>query len=422
MGKISSANLLCAILSALLLINPAHGPAFGQGQGQSQAGAVPILTNEDQYDPTNATNLARQFETGISLQRNSFNSATSGSGSFAQQMLGNEISLEVLQSLFGQNAGPVSWPPPPRIWTDRWRDTNYSASAFVGPQLPVFRSSVAQGIEYRIKTSFLMFGSTRSTRARPDASRASGDLFAFTGEIRNFVYQQEGRAFPNVQPDYPMVGMCAFQLSLKVSVTGSAALSTPAGGLDGAAGYADGVEHNFFSNFFPLSREYSIEWYLENVCGRGFTRYSRRQVEADFRPIAQSMLFEFGSSCRPPMGREIGQPDGDPSCSGWFADNYGEPGLRYLRESTVPRCVQNNRGEHHCQIRAREGKSCTMYYNAWQNRYSEEPQGLYSNVTEPSYRHCDSAQGLQCGFDWAPWFTIPHVSPVGLLTASCKRK
>ncbi len=353
-------------------------------------------------------------------------------GPVLQQAVGDETTYSDLESLLDDKVRTVSWPPPPRVWVESYIEEYHSQKVFVGPlSVPNITANLTNEFQYRVVTSFLMFGSLRDSKgATPLAKSRDGsttpslnDQFKYMPEMRHFTYASGpfGEAYPNTTADHPMVGMCAFQLTHRIALSEEYGIKIVAVGASDEKAKIRGVNFAFFSNFFPLDRNKSIDWYSTVFCNQGFAKYVKPSIEEDFRRTTQSMVRKQLSSCTPPDTALPVNPKGDDSCALWYSENYSYPYQHRLREDTVPRCMANKFGIYSCKIVAKENKSCPVYYNANDGKFYDTYQGLYSQTQASTGFECDHKAGLSCEIGLKFSLDLGVAGSHGVVSGSCKK-
>lgn len=278
-----------------------------------------------------------------------------------------------------------AWPPFPRTWIERWSsqqvettttalfDTGKIAlalSTLAGPmggaanivlngaQLG-FKYEQSIKYSYNRQTTLMVMTSWRQHRvpSNPDAPVVP------RGILENSVIEQRRdlHNYFKVTPEYPLLGMCKYEMSLAIQRSKTDTLSLVFGSVANGEATLDGMSYTVYSNFFQIEGHVPVEDYLRVRCGENFTEAVRFLVEGEFNKMVTGHFAHYHpkSECRWRPVSASTRRDGDPECMNWF-QNLNEHGLD--KTNTVPRCILGEEGYPVCAIRtAKTGAYCPLY-------------------------------------------------------------
>ncbi|MCJ8278216.1 MAG: hypothetical protein HRT44_00585 [Bdellovibrionales bacterium] len=318
-----------------------------------------------------------------------------------------DVRRHLVRELLGTDENALRWPSYPRVWVEKSLQSLKRSNTSVGFQSLV-GGSVSIDYSYGVKTSVVILGSTRPTEGVVDLgdeeelaeSIAENPLIPNEAEDMGFLRFDNvlRRTYPNPSEDHPMVGFCSYEVSLTIARDLEGKIKFPGFSQTIAFEEAESMSTAFYSNLFQVSSEPSLREYLEVTCNRYFRENVEGKVHKDF----SKMVLEYFAYSHPdnecqPSTNDNSNDLGDFQCIEWH--NQFDRGVRHL---TAPRCRLQRNGIHKCELRAKEGSRCRMYYE--DGEFSPRPRRnrlapvatsrLHRNVT---YGKCD--QGLSCQFD-----------------------
>jgi|GEM_PF-3486755 hypothetical protein len=301
----------------------------------------------------------------------------------------------VLNELLGTNTPQYQWPAFPRTWFQMEKAKTQETTTTFGGHLNLKIASAAGkvGVQYAYgqKISLIVVSSLRKSSAvTEDLSQSPEEDL---NQVTYFDPHTNQRYF-NVNEDYPMVGFCAYEMSLKIGKTKDGSLSFLGVGQTLALNEYQAETIVLYSNFFQIKKDLSVQGHMQENCESNFLQRARPYVEDDFARIVMEYftLYHPNNQCR--LGGPTGE-NGDEDCLTWHQRGF-DP---ITRKTTVPRCEQQSDGVSRCVVRAKKGFSCPLYMDR-HNRFTDVFQP-YQNVTFNDYAHtCD--QGLKCTMDRNP--------------------
>lgn len=322
----------------------------------------------------------------------------------------------------------LAYPPFPRTWIERYSSTTQETttaaffdtgkivsaiSTLTGPlagpvNIALNGAQIGFKREYSIKYSYnrqttLMvmtswrqlkkLGESRGTTTAKDVLESS--VIDQRNDLRNYF---------KVSEEYPLLGMCKFEMSLAIQRSKTDTLSLAFGSRANGENVLDGMSYTVYSNFFQIEPHIPVEDYLHVRCGESFTEAVRFLVESEFNKLVTGYFAHYHpkSECRwkPPTGQVL--QEGDKDCSAWF-DKLNILGLD--KKTTAPRCVLGNEGYPVCVVRSKTNAHCPVYA-ANGNLFTKEPE-RYDRQINPmdsliwfqakKIYECDN--GLECRLD-----------------------
>lgn len=324
----------------------------------------------------------------------------------------------VLRELLGTDGAPLQMPAFPRIWHQIEKGSAHETNTSYGinPTFsikagPISLGNIGAGVKTSINYSYMrrrylvVMTSTRQTNRtgaveQPVAANPLNDL----NEITDFD-PRTNRRFYKVRPNYPMVGFCAYEMTVKMAKSSEGSISFVVGSAADSNSEYQSESMTLYSNFFQIEANVPVNDYLDVKCGGDFLEEASRFVENDFNKIILEYytLYHPSNNCRL---ESSSNPGGDMSCLGWFKENVD----KVTQKMTVPRCEQQVNGSVKCVLKAKKEKSCPMYYGkngSYTTQFSLYKEATLSNFGFP----CDA--GLSCSMDREPSLFWPGA-------ASCK--
>ncbi len=263
-------------------------------------------------------------------------------------------------------------------------DTGKIASAigtFVGPfSFPArvilsgaqlnYSSEYSIRYAYNKETTFMAMTSMRAID--PNATENNTQPMSLSDpRLRSVIEQKKDlRTYFRVSQQFPMVGLCKYEMSLIMEETREHTISFIFGSSSEAKKIVGRMSYTIYSNFFPIESNMPIQEYLRTRCGDSFTEAVRFLAEEDFTKMVTDTFAHYHpqSQCRWSPSTNV-SPQGDQDCLGWFND-LNIAGLD--KSVTVPRCVLGNQGFPVCAVRSKNAAYCPTY--ASQGKiYTKEP-------------------------------------------------
>lgn len=276
----------------------------------------------------------------------------------------------------------LSYPPFPRTWIERWssetKDTSTTAifdTAKVVQAINFFTGGTAglitnglqlgyrheQSIKYSYnkQTTLMVMTSWRQHRStsNPDAPIVPRDIL----ENSVIVQKRDLHNYFKVSDQYPLLGMCKYEMSMTIQRSSSNSLNIVFGSASNGQNVMDGMSYTVYSNFFQIEGHIPVEDYLHVRCGENFTEAVRYLVEEEFNKMVTGFFAHYHpkSECRWKPVSANTPINGDPDCFDWF-DRQNMMGLD--KSITVPRCVLGEEGYPVCAIRTNKaGAHCPLY-------------------------------------------------------------
>lgn len=321
----------------------------------------------------------------------------------------------------------LTYPPFPRTWiehgsfrtvetsTNFFFDTSKIAQAisvFTGPlALPVsvvvnglqagFRTENSIRYTYNTETTFMAMTSMRPIR--PQATQNLNEPFPVDHpEIRPLIDQRRDlRTYFKVSDEYPMIGLCKYEMSMVIVETNQNTLSFVINSNTRSEALGVRKSYTVFSNFFPIEAHIPVQEYLRTRCGEQFSEAVKFLVEEEFNKMVTDTFAHYHPQAQCRWSPETTNLDtrGDSDCQQWF-DRQNFMGLD--KNTTLPRCVLGREGFPVCAFRSKEGAYCPVYAHRGQV-YTREPErwdrqlNPMENVGQVNYRNLYSCDhGLYC--------------------------
>ena len=303
----------------------------------------------------------------------------------------------VLNELLGADGPTYSWPAFPRVWHQIERGRNQEAITSLGGSLPAGVGSatgkIALTYTYGQKTSLVVLSSLRKSQAEQGDQKEVSVEPVDLNQMTTFDGRTNQRYF-NVSEEYPMVGFCTYEMSLKIAKAAHGGIVFLGVGQSLEISDYQAETITMYSNFFQIKGDLSVQDYMKTKCEDHFLLKAKPFVEDDFERI----VVEYYSLYNPKNQCKLGGKSselGDESCMLWHQYSVRPA----TRNSTVPRCEVQPNGQNKCVLKAKKGASCPLYRDR-NMKISDTYQGQRS-VTLTSYAYsCD--EGLACGMDRKP--------------------
>lgn len=327
----------------------------------------------------------------------------------------------VIRELLSADNPLVQMPPFPRVWYQAERGDSQEANTSFGlsPNMGTSLGGISLGgigiggkvsinYTYARRHFLVVMMSTRQANAK--VSKISENPLTDINEITRFDPTTQRRFF-NAKQDFPMVGFCAYEMSLKIARTKEGSIFFP--GFNQTENISDYQAETItlYSNFFQIEPHVPMMDYLNQKCGGVFLNEARPFVENDFNKIVLEYYTNYHpkNNCR--LGGESSEA-GDHTCLGWFKTNTDQ----ITQKIAIPRCVQQSDGTARCVLRAKAGSSCPMYLNSDGKITEEFSRYREATLTGAYSRSCDS--NLKCTMERQPFMIGPVVLWPG--TARCR--
>lgn len=320
------------------------------------------------------------------------------------------------------------YPPFPRTWIERYSaqpvETTTTAifdTSKIGQAVSTFAGPLGPGImqvlngyqlnykyEHSIKYSYnkattLMV--MTSWRQFADPNQPKTDKLPFskdTLEHEVMDLKDDLRNYYKVSKDYPLIGMCKYEMSLNIQKSDTNTFGFIFGSEAKSNNVVDGMSYTVYSNFFQIEGHIPAQDYLHVRCGENFTEAVRFLVEKEFNKMVTEAFAHYHprSECRwtPPSNKMSKQ--GDQDCLNWF-NKLDILGLN--KKNSVPRCILGEEGYPVCVVRtAKPGAYCPIYSSrgkisakepkSWERQLN--PMENTGSIGRKTLYQCD--QGLEC--------------------------
>ncbi len=198
----------------------------------------------------------------------------------------------------------------------------------------------------------------------------------------------------NVSTEYPVLGMCKYELTMTMGETNQNTISFVFGNRNELTKNIVTTTYAVFSNFFLIEGDVPVQDYLRTKCAEVFTEAVRFVAEPDFNNVILETFAHYHPQAQCDWAPEQTQdPRGDASCMDWFRNPRHVMGS--YRRVTVPRCVLGNQGIPVCTLKSIQGTQCPIY--EYQGHLTERRPidgGRQLNPTSARLFACD--KGLSC--------------------------
>ncbi|MCB9073393.1 MAG: hypothetical protein H6623_07205 [Bdellovibrionaceae bacterium] len=340
---------------------------------------------------------------------------------------------DTMKELLDTNAPQLNYPPFPRTWVEiglvktQETKTNFGfnlrslSKAFpLGAVVDTFVQagvSLDYSIDYRYSKTTTFIAMTSSRRLNPGQKQNSDSPFSYLtfgepkGQLRSIINWDDKvkKNYFKVENDYPMVGLCKYEMSLQIAKTKKGKVEFIIGSYSDDEEEVQPVSYAVYSNFFQIESNVPIQDYLRVKCQDSFSEAVRFLVETDFNKLIAEYFANYHplDSCKLSSTTE---PAGDASCMEWF--NSTTP--KAFRFGTVPRCVIGKWGTTQCVLKSKKNGACPLYWSKEGKLTDVNPEKrLYSKATAGDIDFaCD--EGLTCKSDNS-WLDY-----IGLRSAHCK--
>jgi hypothetical protein len=325
---------------------------------------------------------------------------------------------DVMGQLLSTDSPPTSWPAFPRTWLelgiDRTQTTNTAWTANVYAfrgAIPVIGSlvnigasaQVATEYKYNVNTTFIAISSLRSIdpKATENSKKSIGTLPTNqppNKELRKIIKfnEAERRAYFNVDSEHPVVGVCKFEMTLKIAQTQKKSFEFLVRQNSEEFQEVQTFTYSIYSNFISVNPELPIQEHLRTLCDKEFKEMVHYAADMEFNDVVKEIYAHYHprSQCQLPEGRDPVDPKGDKTCEAWF--NNPRYVMGSYRRDNVPRCVLGSEGIPICVLRAKENKICPVYYS--KGKVTEFPlyDGSSKRITAGDYSMYRCDKGLTC--------------------------
>jgi hypothetical protein len=381
------------------------------------------------------------FALGLSLNANSssesYRSVASVGPSdlnrreFQSEVAGRSLSQKdiIFRSLLSTEGKDLAWPSFPRTWHEESMTDLVTSNTRFGWSGGPVSGGISIDYKWGLKTSLVIVASNRTSESALDDHGVTVYPAETAPEFEIFKWDDATqRTLPNVRPDYPMVAFCAFEASLNYSVTAKGGVEFLGNGQSVENGRVHNISHTIFSRFIQVDGKMSPLEMLNRLCEQEFRPQVEQYANRDFsRTVAELQSHQNPENeCQPSAEDGL---SGDSACMAWFQRDID----RTLQKITVPRCVLDAKGVHRCELHAKRGVSCAMFWNKRGKNYlsGDSPilrllrgtggitaAGLVKVTDSPYEFDCDTASGLTCRLNRAP--TLLFGVPIWHGQARCR--
>ena len=198
----------------------------------------------------------------------------------------------------------------------------------------------------------------------------------------------------NVSNEYPVLGMCKYELTMTMGETNQSTISFVFGNRNELTKNIVTTTYAVFSNFFLIEADVPVQDYLRTKCAEVFTEAVRFVAEPDFNNLILETFAHYHPQAQCDWAPEqTPDPRGDASCMDWYRNPRYVMGS--YRRITVPRCVLGSQGIPVCTLKSKQGTQCPIY--EFQGRLTDRRPidgGRQLNPTSGQLFQCD--QGFRC--------------------------
>lgn len=318
----------------------------------------------------------------------------------------------VIRELLNSDNPMVQMPAFPRIWhqieegdsvetnTSYGFTLNYGVNVG-GISIGGVGGSRKVSINYSYSRRYFLVA-MMSTRERDlNVSKVADSPLSDISEITRFDSKTQQR-FYKVQPQFPIVAFCAYEMSLKIARNKDDQIFFPGYNSTEVTTKYRAETITLYSNFFQVEPHVPIEDYITQKCGGVFLNEARPFVENDFNKIVLEYYSNYSpnNNCR--LGGESSEA-GDHNCLAWFRKNVDA----LAQKTSVPRCLQQTDGTTRCALRAKTGASCPLYLDQNGRATTKFSRYREATLTAAYSRACD--EGLTCTMERKPVMVGPLV-------------
>ncbi len=327
----------------------------------------------------------------------------------------------LMQELLGTTQPSLSYPAFPRTWvemsliTNQDSSTSYSFSTQALSKvlplsiIPGLSTAVKAGVgiefntnyRYSINSTFIAMTSLR--RLNPEAKENSKEPYSEIvsgqprNELRSIIHWDatNKRTYFKVDKDYPMLGLCKFDMTLQISTTKKGNVDFLIGSHSESDEEVQTVSYSVYSNFFQIESHVPTQDYLRIKCKENFSYAVRYIVETDFNKVVADYFAHNHPKAQCVLPEGAPNPKGDESCNDWFKSMKV---AGYYRQFTVPRCVLNVEGIPTCVARGKPETRCPLYWEDSELVASKPGRTFdsfnYASKDDTKAFYCD--KGLKC--------------------------
>lgn len=320
------------------------------------------------------------------------------------------------------------YPPFPRTWIERYSSENtettttasfdtskiaLAISTFGGPLSAPF-AAVLNGVQlgykneqsikytYSKQTTLMVMTSWRQfqdpTKPSKKSDKVPNDILLHSV----IVQKPDLQTYFKVTDDYPLLGMCKYEMSLAIQKTSANTFSFLLGSNAQGENVFDGMSYTVYSNFFQIESHIPIQDYLHVRCGESFAEAVQFLVQSEFNKMVTSNFAHYHpkSECTwSPPSSKTPQRGGDSDCFNWFnkLNSYGVD-----KRTLVPRCVLGEEGYPVCVAKTIKNGYCPLYSSrgrisakepkSWERQLN--PLDSLGTLGGKRLHQCD--HGLQC--------------------------
>jgi hypothetical protein len=323
------------------------------------------------------------------------------------------------------------YPPFPRTWIERTSSENTETTttatfdtsklftainSFAGPltaPITTIFNSAQLGYKYEksikynyAKQTTLMVMTSWRQQNNSASPQMNNNGVAKDVLLHSVIVQKPDlRTYFKVSEEFPLLGMCKYEMSLAIQKSTTNTLSFVMGSTAEGNTIVDSMSYTVYSNFFQIEGHVPIQDYLQVRCGENFSETVRFLVESEFNKMVTDTFAHYHpkAECRwsPPSAST--PKTGDQDCVSWFK-KLNILGLD--KKTTVPRCVLGEEGfpvcvaktskiGAYCPLYSYRGKISTKEPVAWDRQLN--PMDNTGTLGGKMLYPCD--QGLECRLD-----------------------
>ncbi len=302
----------------------------------------------------------------------------------APQDIGDLIEYQLLNS--DNLSEQINWPALPRIWAPRYISKTLEGEVSVGALAFSTGVKASFNYKYNVKTTLWLISSTRPVNSKSYVEKVS---YSMNDDDDFFIEGDRGLLYPNVRDEFPIVGLCIYEVSLDLTNSKKGFFDFFGNGFSLMSQDAVGGSFATWSNFFNTKSTTAVSTYLSRNCEGFFNKNVKDYTERNFSKLAVELysMYNPKNTCSISAERtELGDSD----CMAWHARRSSR-----VREATVPRCEMNQSGVSKCVLKSARRRGCTLWQDDNDKLSSTNPDGSYKLATNTVFNNeCD--YGLTC--------------------------
>lgn len=236
---------------------------------------------------------------------------------------------------------------------------SYPVQAFINGAQIGYRYEKGIRYSYNKETTFMAMTSLRPIDPQAKSNQQTPMSPASSG-LRAIIEQRADlRNYFKVSPQFPMVGLCKYEMNLTVEQSDQKTLSFLVGSNSDSQKIVARSSYTVYSNFFQIESHVPAQEYLRTRCGENFTEAVRFLVEQEFNKLVTETFAYYHpkSQCRWSPST-VSQTPGDQDCQNWF-DKLNVMGID--KKENVPRCILGEEGYPVCVARSKMGMYCPIF-------------------------------------------------------------